>query len=154
FGVRGALTDLVLGVRNEPDLILQLGGTPTSSVVERLRAPRIVIAPHGWSDATATATDFVVAGVAEAADALAAALGRPAEPSAWAAELARADALAWRIVEDLCRGEALGEAQVARAVVRSVPANGLFAVGNSLPIRMVDLSCPADWTAVPVLSQR
>ncbi len=142
-----------------PDLVLQLGAAPISSAWERalarhLDAELVIIAPHGWPDPGSRSRHVLVAGVAETAHALAAALaGHPPEPGAWTASFARADRAAWRAVDRvLAENPLLTEGAVTRATLASVPEGGLFAIGNSLPVRHVDRF--ARTAPAHVLSQR
>jgi 2-succinyl-5-enolpyruvyl-6-hydroxy-3-cyclohexene-1-carboxylate synthase len=137
-----------------PDLIVQIGATPTSAALDRLRAPRAIIAPHGWPDPGGDATMFIRADGRATLEALAERLGRvgPREPTAWAAGLADANARAWRAIdEDLATWS---EGLAARLTVHSLPPGALFAVGNSLPIRLCDAFVPAEAADAPVLAQR
>ena len=162
--------------RHEADVVLQFGGTPTSGAWERYLAAggarrRLVVNPHGWSDPHSSAAAVIQADVSTTVRAL---LGRLAErdPSQkeergergerapshlarWGERFRAANREAWRVIDELVAVPgALSEAQVARAVVASVPREGVLAVGNSLPIRMVDRYCPASLGSCRVGSQR
>jgi 2-succinyl-5-enolpyruvyl-6-hydroxy-3-cyclohexene-1-carboxylate synthase len=149
-----------------PELVIQLGAPPTSPSFERLvderpELERIVLSPSGWPDPHGSATILIHGEIAASVGALAAALaeGRgdgPTEPTAYARALAAADAMAWRIVDaDLAAGEdTLEEGAVARLVLAALAPGQLLVIGNSLPIRTVDLWCPGGSVDVTVLSQR
>jgi 2-succinyl-5-enolpyruvyl-6-hydroxy-3-cyclohexene-1-carboxylate synthase len=155
FGARHACDAFEwLALAEPPDLIVNIGATPTSAALERMRAPRAIVAAHGWPDPGGDATLLVHGDARAALEALADRLGRvgPREPTAWAAGIADANARAWRVIDDDL--EAWSEGLAARLTVRSLPEGVLFAVGNSLPIRLVDAFVPAETSAAPVLAQR
>ncbi|HEX2572377.1 MAG TPA: 2-succinyl-5-enolpyruvyl-6-hydroxy-3-cyclohexene-1-carboxylic-acid synthase [Polyangia bacterium] len=152
------------------DVVLQFGGTPTSGGWERYLAAggttrRLVVNPYGWSDPHSSATAMIQAEVTSTVRAL---LGRleergpnqrdergQAHRARWGERFRAANREAWRVIDELVTApESLGEAQVARAVVASVPREGVLAVGNSLPIRMVDRYAPARLGTCRVWSQR
>jgi 2-succinyl-5-enolpyruvyl-6-hydroxy-3-cyclohexene-1-carboxylate synthase len=149
-----------------PDLVLQLAAPPTSGpydayVEAHPSTSRVVIAPHGWNDPQSSASRLVFADVGEVARGLLAALrGSAAPPSpvraAWESAFARANATAWEVVEaDLVgSSSALTEGAAVRAVVRSLPAGSLLAIGNSLAIRELDTFTRAGDANALVLSQR
>jgi 2-succinyl-5-enolpyruvyl-6-hydroxy-3-cyclohexene-1-carboxylate synthase len=147
-----------------PDLVIQVGGYPTSAAwgrwLEGGGAPeRWVLAAHGWHDPADAAAGVVLGDLDLTAAALLAALGpgRPADPD-WLA--------LWRDAEDGVRAELdaaeardaaaglLTEASAARVALRAVPPGTLLAVANSLAIREVDLACPPEIARLGVLSQR
>lgn len=164
FGVAGACDafDALLRVprfcaRLAPDRIVQLGAPLTSTawasfVDDHPGVPRAIVAPHGWNDPASTAALHVHADAAAALRALA---SHVAADPVWLARVHAASAVARRAIDALVGDEpGLGEATAVRLAVASVPAGGVLAVGNSLPIRTVDLACAATATAAPVLSQR
>lgn len=143
------------------DLVFQLGAPPTSGAWESFLAAQapathVVVAPHGWNDFTSRADLVVLASVGESARALAALVTPPsADRARFARRLARANTAVWEALDQVFAAtEGLSEAEAARTVVAKVPAAGLLVVGNSLPIRLVDASCPASLGRCPVLSQR
>jgi 2-succinyl-5-enolpyruvyl-6-hydroxy-3-cyclohexene-1-carboxylate synthase len=147
----------------EPDLVVELGGAPTSSawerwVTEHPRVPRWVIAPHEWADPHGTAAALVQADVAEAVAALAGALAdAPARAgSSLRGWLERAGGIARRVIEEaLARTPRLSELEATRLVARALPDGALLQLGNSLPIRHADLILASDDAqGVGVLSQR
>ncbi|MDI3282037.1 2-succinyl-5-enolpyruvyl-6-hydroxy-3-cyclohexene-1-carboxylic-acid synthase [Polyangium sp. 15x6] len=155
------LRDAAFAARHAPDLLLELGAPPTSQgyadyIGKHPTAARYVIAPHGWNDPSQDATALVLADPAETAHALAARLGPPrrSSPSAWAESFRRADALVWSLAEAHAPAAHLTEAAVARIVVTASPAGALFSVGNSLPVRDVDLWAPPRPSPLGVLHQR
>lgn len=148
FGCAGAL-DRLDAIPAEPELIVQLGATPTSAAWQRLaHVPRVVVAPHGFFDPHNRAS-IVHAEVGDFASALAAVCDAR-EPGAWTELWRAARDRAWRP----WRSELDAEGRVARAVVDALPPGGLLAVGNSGPIRAVDRACPAGTKDLAVWSQR
>ncbi len=140
-----------------PDLVLQIGRPPTSTGLAELAneaPPRIVIAPHGWNDPWSDAEALVVAPIATVARGLAERLGSGSPGTSWAAFFRRADAIAAAAVEAELGADTLVEGQVARAVVGACPEHALLAVGNSAPVRDLDLwAAPAN-KSIDVLHQR
>ncbi len=141
-----------------PDLVLQLGAPPTSSAYAELcssapSAARVVVAPHGWNDPQGDAAALVFADPGALAEALVAQL--PArEPSAWSRAFGLAGARADRIAAGASSGPALDEGAIARALVTSCPEGALLAVGNSTPVRDLDVFCPPSPRALRVAHQR
>ena len=149
--------------RVRPDLVLQLGRPPTSATLraflgESPATERVILSAEGFPDPDRRANLLVRGDVAIAASQLTAALrddpGKT-DPDV-ASILARADRVAWRLVdEELERSaEALSEGAAARAALEATPSGGLLCLGNSLPIRTVDRFCPARLARVSVASQR
>lgn len=151
-----------------PDLILELGAPPTSSgyaawLAEHPACPRYSIAPHGFFDPASAAVALIAADPAEACEALAARLGGhppsappapSATPSAWSAAFARAGAIADALAAEACEAAPLCEVAVVRAAVRACPPGSLLMIGNSMPVRDLDLACPATEAPLGVLHQR
>jgi 2-succinyl-5-enolpyruvyl-6-hydroxy-3-cyclohexene-1-carboxylate synthase len=155
-----------IGPEMLPDLILQLGATPTSSAwpgylvdAAAAGARHIVIAETGWHDAESTASALVQAGIAETVSALADRLieggAKAADQEAadhgatsrraWIQDWLSADAAVWQTISARDGAEnggknelILSEAEAVRQTARAVPARGLLAVGNSLPVRSLD----------------
>lgn len=140
---RGAILDAYewIDLPDAPDLVLQIGAAPTSTRLDGVA--RAVVSAHGDSDARLHVEGDPAATLA----ALAARLP-PREPTAWAAALAAANARARAVVAEESGG--WSEALAARIAARS--ARGLLAVGNSLPIRLLDRYVTE--IDAPVLSQR
>jgi len=144
----------------EPDFVLQLGAAPSGRALSTWlggeSAPeRIVLAGRGWPEAFNRAADVVVADPAATLLGLAERLDGVAPEADWTARAAGASADAWRRLEALLAGRTdFSEAAAVRAAVGAVPDGGLLALGNSLPVREVDLFCPASARSIAVLSQR
>jgi len=144
-----------------PDLILELGSPPTSgSYADFLThfpdVPRFVLAEHGWNDPAQNATALVMADPAQVCDRLVAELNavRPQADPSWQSLLRRADALVWETAAKGAGDVGLTEALVARTVIAKTPENALLVVGNSLPVRDVDIWAPARRDNLSVLHQR
>ncbi|MBP7146116.1 MAG: 2-succinyl-5-enolpyruvyl-6-hydroxy-3-cyclohexene-1-carboxylic-acid synthase [Acidobacteria bacterium] len=145
-----------------PELILQFGGTPSARSWERLVAeladvPRLVVSPRGWDDPFNQAAWIVSGEPGPALRGLAARLGgAPRPPGAWARSYARAEAQARTALRRLIdeAGDELTEAAVVRAAVVAAPDDSLLALGNSLPVREVDMYATGDLARAGVLCQR
>ena len=142
-----------------PDLVLQLGAPPTSSAYGELcaagRVPRVVVAPHGWNDPHGDAMALVHAEPAAFCAALVQALpDRDAAPSLWPRAFARAGGHVERFVEGVVAEAVLSEGAIARATVRSCPVGAILVVGNSTPVRDLDVFCPPSSRALRVAHQR
>lgn len=131
-----------------PDLVVQLGRTPTSGAWERHLATLAgvehrVLLPHGWHDPASTATGLLFGDPEETLGGLLNFLPSTPHPATpWLERCRRADELARKLAdEELAAAEGLTEGAVARAVVAALPAEALLVVGNSLPIREVDTWC-------------
>ena len=149
-----------------PDLVIQLGAPPTSSLIDAWleahpRCARWVLAPHGWNDPSSRAVALVQAEVAETARALRTRLaGDPgaAANAAWRARFAAAEATTAAVTASVLAEAGFDEATAtviaaSREPSRSEPAP-VLAIGNSLPIRMIDLLCGGAISEWVVWSQR
>ena len=147
--------------RRAPDLIVELGAAPTSSsyaalLDEHPRVPRFVLSRHGWSDPAGTAAAMVHADPYETLRRVGAALGARREPSdpEWLAAFARAASAVRDAVAPELGGGALPEGAIAHDVVAALGDGAVLAVGNSMPIRDLDLYAPASARSLRVLHQR
>jgi 2-succinyl-5-enolpyruvyl-6-hydroxy-3-cyclohexene-1-carboxylate synthase len=148
--------------RAAPDFVLQVGGAPTGRALGTWIADsgveRIVIARHGVPEAFNQASRVVIGDLEPTLRGLVDRL-REAKGSAgraageWSAELAgvadRARALA-----DEAAGLAGSQGEAVRAAVDAIPRGGVLVVGNSMPVRDVDLYAPAGDRDITVLAQR
>src|SRR5690606_9425556 len=133
-----------------PDFVLQLGAAPVTrgglALLERHEGPLAIVTPHGFPDPESRAAHVVAAPIEATARALASRLERaPAPPrAAWVAAHRRAEAIAWEVAsaELEAKGDGLTEGAVARDVVAALPPDARLALGNSLPIRMVEAWAP------------
>lgn len=144
-----------------PDLILQFGRPPTAGSYEpfltrHASVPRYVIAPYDWPDPSAHATSLVRGDASSVVHGLCARLRERARaPRAWSQRWARANELAWDVIEqELSREPALCEAAAVRGVIAALPAGSVLCVGNSLPVRELDWFCRATERRLQVCSQR
>jgi len=167
-----ALDPLLHGARFRellrPELIVQLGRTPTSGAWDRHLAGLAtdgdvhhwVLADHGWPDGRSTATRLlfgdpgaVLAEVVARLEELGA--GADGGDRKWRQTLAEAEEAAWRAVDaELAADPELSEGKLARAVADALPDGALLVLGNSLPIRQVDAFCRGPGRDLRVACQR
>lgn len=155
------LRDVAFRETIQPEVILELGAPPTSGnyaeyVSKCSQAERFVVAPHGWNDPAQNATGLVFAEPVDVCHELVQRLSRGTHlPDArWTQAFRRADALVWALAEQHASGTTLTEAMVARTVVAQCPDDAVFVVGNSLPVRDVDVWAPPRPEHLDVLHQR
>lgn len=147
-----------------PELVIQVGATPTSKSLELMaqagQGRRFVLAPFGRPDPTRNAQRVLVGDVAAALDGLSAALPTDAQPATrpltdyartWRDLDARYRALA---AVTLTEAAALSEGEVAVAVVDALGERDALLLGNSLAIRHVDAYATRVRPMGPVHSQR
>lgn len=151
-----------------PDLVLQLGAPPTSGSWSRClsQAPSIdltVLQEQGWSDPSSRARTVLHGSVASTLSALAHQVRsltaeQAAAPSAWKQYLVAANQTVWSTVrahlDSRSTAEPLAEPCAVRAIMDALPSGALLAIGNSLPVREIDLYSPRLPKDVRVLSQR
>ncbi len=144
-----------------PELILQIGRSPTSAAWGRYLAAHAgcrhwLLGASGWHDAESTATDLLFADLEDCLARLTTRLPSGAAKTEWSARWRAAGEAAQHCVdaELAAAGDSLTEGGVARSVVGALPAGSLLALGNSLPIRQVDAYCPGTAVDLRVLSQR
>ena len=157
-----ALRDESAAAALVPDVVLRVGGIPTSKPLlqyldRHATARQIVIDAARWPDPSAIAAQVVHADPRLLAVALNSTLGdMPAPaPGGWMSRWRRLDTAAGaalaRYVDD-CRepfdGRALAE------VAAAVPAGGTVFVSSSMPVRDLDAFAPGDARAIRVLSNR
>lgn len=155
------LRDPAFRSRLAPDLLIEIGAPPTSQgyadlIAEHPDCPRFVLAPHGWNDPSSSAHALLFGDPAEICEAVATSLSVPRRPdrSPWLLSLARADARAWDLVDRELAGDRLSEGIVARLVASRCPEGSILAIGNSSPVRDLDMYCPASPRPLRVLHQR
>jgi 2-succinyl-5-enolpyruvyl-6-hydroxy-3-cyclohexene-1-carboxylate synthase len=144
-----------------PDVILRVGGVPTSAALDALLAeqPQLalhIVAEHGHPDALGRATTLTLGALDQLLAALGTALDTRVPSSAqraFAASVASANARCNDILARALTDEN-GEAEMVRAAVASVPAHSVLVLGNSLPVRLVDAFVAAQARALTVVSQR
>ncbi|WP_428267670.1 2-succinyl-5-enolpyruvyl-6-hydroxy-3-cyclohexene-1-carboxylic-acid synthase [Haliangium sp.] len=155
---------------SRPEVVVQIGPPLTTKafstyLAENEEAVRCVIAPWGWNDPQSGADVLVMADPVDTVTRLAAAIEamapgaraeRPAR-SRWAARFSAGNEQAWAAVEEVLAaadGDAMHEGPAMRAAVSALPRGAVLALGNSLPIRTVDIYCRAQALELTVLSQR
>lgn len=155
------LRDRAFRAAHEPDLLIEIGAPPTSQgyaelLAERRGCPRFVVAPYGWNDPDSGASALLFGDPAELCSAVARRLveERRSRRRGWAESFARADARAWSIIDREIKGDRLSEGAVARSVVDACPEGSLLIIGNSSPVRDLDLYCAACPRVIRVLHQR
>lgn len=141
-----------------PDLVLELGGTPTSGAyarwLERSRPARFVLGGSRFRDPSGRADAVLLGSLEPILDALTARLSPRAIDPAFASAIEHEERRAWSAVERaLGASLALEEGTVTRALCAALPTGALLSLGNSLPIRHVDRFVPGG-RALRVLSQR
>jgi 2-succinyl-5-enolpyruvyl-6-hydroxy-3-cyclohexene-1-carboxylate synthase len=141
-----------------PDVVLQLGAAPVTAayaaVAERAAA-RVVVSPHGWADPWSAAGDHLACDVgAFAAAALAALSERRGASTAWLDRVARLDAVARGLVRAHLEAAPFADGHVARGLRDACPAGALLVVGNSSPVRDLDLWCGEGGAPLDVVHQR
>ncbi len=144
-----------------PDLVVELGGVPTSAAYERwvsrARPARVVLGVPRYVDPHASAEQIVLGELASIASALLSRLPERAAAAATLAfrdELARLDAVGQRLAAEVA--SRWGEPAIARTVAIALPTDARLVIGNSLPIRMLDRYATRDVRTAPlsVLHQR
>lgn len=145
---------------DEPDLVIQIGASPTSSALDRFLAERpslerIVIGVERWADPHASARTMVLGEPAAALGALANAIGRTGSrlDRGWRDRMIAADRRAWSAIEHELETGGFGEGTIARTLIAALPERAQITIGNSLPIRTIDRFVPGGRELV-VLSQR
>lgn len=145
--------------RGSPDFVVQIGSAPTGRSLGRWIADsgveRIVLARHGVPEAFNQASDILIADLEPAVTSLADRIGEIGAPDLdvdWLASVESACARARGLAAETAGPGSQGEA--VRASVDALPDGGVLVLGNSMPVRDVDLYCPAADRGLDVLSQR
>lgn len=146
---------------NVPDVIVQIGGPPTSSGWEAFgearAAHRIVIAPRttSWLDPTGSASHVLFGEVADVLAGLVARLPDSGRATAWADKLGAVGAACVAAAEQLvAEADGLSEGVVARTLMDSLPDGGTLVLGNSLPLRSAEAWARRTGADLTVLCQR
>jgi 2-succinyl-5-enolpyruvyl-6-hydroxy-3-cyclohexene-1-carboxylate synthase len=144
-----------------PDVVLQIGATPTTRATQRLVAGatrRVVIDVHHLEPDPDGRADVRVR--AQPLDVFRPLLGRPIgddgelAPFGWRAEWQEADARARAALDAVLDDEEdANELRVARDLAAWIPDGGLLVVGNSTPVRDLDLAM-APRSGLRVLANR
>lgn len=144
-----------------PDFALQLGASPVSSSLERLiqggpsDLTYAICAESGWPDPLHGSAHVLRSSAAGLLAAACAALeSRPRSRQSvrsrlWASATGEA-----RAAVRAHLAQSFSEASAAATVCDCLPDDSVFAVGNSLPPRLLDRYCPAADRGIRICSQR
>lgn len=147
-----------------PDVIIQLGRPPTATgwhaALQAWRdTEHHVLTPFGWPDPWGTARTLVRGPLDATVRVLASTLAGdpvgavPGDRTRWREALRSIDARA-RALTDAAVASGFSEGAAIRTVVDRLPAGGVLALGNSLPIREVDTFVPGRSKRLTVCFQR
>lgn len=148
--------------REAPEVLLQFGAAPTSKAFHLYAARHAeaigigVDAAGAWRDPARRAREVVAADPTAFARALAAALAKGSEPlPGWNESFARADGAARRALAEFRRADpAFDEGRVIAALAEAAPDGAALYVGNSMPVRDLDLFVPSLSKRLRVLANR
>ncbi|MGW8264780.1 MAG: 2-succinyl-5-enolpyruvyl-6-hydroxy-3-cyclohexene-1-carboxylic-acid synthase [Longimicrobiales bacterium] len=130
----------------EPDLILRVGGSATSSAVLEYLAEHgevrqvVVDDGHRWKDHLAAAHDYVQAPPGEFLSILAGRARRGGDPE-WGGLWETASTLTRQALDRVPEGDLL-EGQILASVVEALPDGANLVVSSSMPVRDLDAFCP------------
>jgi len=143
---QGLIADGVWSAGHRPDIVIQLGAAPTTRATQAFvaSAERLIVADrwHLDPDPERAATWRLAVDADVLTDAL---QGRPvhvlAAPEEWTSSWADADRKARGALDGFLDAiDEPFEPRIARDVAASVPGNGMVFVGNSTPVRDLDLA--------------
>jgi 2-succinyl-5-enolpyruvyl-6-hydroxy-3-cyclohexene-1-carboxylate synthase len=148
--------------REAPEIVLQFGAALTSKAyhvyaARHLDAIRIGIDEAGaWRDPARRAREVVTAEPASFARALAATLAKGSEPlPGWSESFAKAETAARRALSQFHASDpAFDEGRLLAALAEAAPDGATLYVGNSMPIRDLDLFVPSLSKRIRVLANR
>jgi 2-succinyl-5-enolpyruvyl-6-hydroxy-3-cyclohexene-1-carboxylate synthase len=129
-------------LQHGPDLVIRLGATPTSRVLNRwlaaAAAPTFLIDPdRAWRDQDHVATNVMACDPQPLLEAL-----PPVERSAWRDQWLGAGKRATAAIAATLVSTPLHEGHVARALSARLPDPGQVFIGSSMPIRAADSFWP------------
>ena len=141
-----------------PELVVRLGGSPTTKPVrrwlERHRPETVLLVDpaHRWNDASFTVTDHLAG---DPRDVLAL-LAEPADGdrTAWSDRWTEVEQAAARAVDEVIGEGPLLSASVARSLASAAPAGTLVMTSNSMPVRELDSFVPIEGPAVDFVGNR
>jgi 2-succinyl-5-enolpyruvyl-6-hydroxy-3-cyclohexene-1-carboxylate synthase len=146
--------------RHAPSLILEVGMPPVAGayaswLASRPAVTRVVIAPHGWNDPHGDAALLLWADPRSLAQAL---LQGPLKGWRQSLELIPSWVVGQNTIDAVCEADfaldPLAEPAIARLLARYLPGRSALLVGNSGPIRDLDLHGGALAEGVRVIHQR
>jgi 2-succinyl-5-enolpyruvyl-6-hydroxy-3-cyclohexene-1-carboxylate synthase len=145
-----------------PDLIVHVGAAPVgralASWIAEAGVERIVVAGHGLGEAYNQASQIMVGDPDSTLKVLADRL--PADTSLdrdWVRRVTSASEMAGEAVDrhlSSVSAEGLAQGLAVQLALQAVPSNGLLMLGNSMPVRDVDIYCRSAERGIGVLSQR
>jgi 2-succinyl-5-enolpyruvyl-6-hydroxy-3-cyclohexene-1-carboxylate synthase len=129
-------------LQHGPDLVVRLGATPTSRVLNRwlaaAAAPTFLIDPdHSWPDQDHVATNVMACEPQPLLEAL-----PPLDRSAWRDQWVSAGKRATAAIAATLVSTPLHEGHVVRALSSRLPDPGQVFIGSSMPIRAADSFWP------------
>jgi 2-succinyl-5-enolpyruvyl-6-hydroxy-3-cyclohexene-1-carboxylate synthase len=129
-------------LQHGPDLVIRLGGTPTSRVLNRwlaaAAAPTFLIDPeHAWRDEDHVATGVMACDPQPLLEAI-----PPQDRSPWRDQWVSAGKKATAAIAASMVSTPLHEGHVVRALSARLPDNGQVFIGSSMPIRAADSFWP------------
>jgi len=129
-------------LQHGPDLVVRLGATPTSRVLNRwlaaAAAPTFLIDPdHSWRDEDHVATNVMACDPQPLLEAL-----PPLDRSAWREQWVSAGKRATAAIAATLVSTPLHEGHVVRALSSRLPDPGQVFIGSSMPIRAADSFWP------------
>lgn len=165
-GFEHLLRDIMVREVLRPDIILQVGGTLTSGAFDAWMSvdtsiERHVISPLGWVDSFNSVSSLSMGHVPSAVESLCEALREQTvlnsgARSEWSARWKQLNACAWRAVNEVIHSatDTALEATVVQTLLEQLPDETALFLGNSLPIREVDLYAQAREGLSPIFFQR
>ncbi|HKW73167.1 MAG TPA: 2-succinyl-5-enolpyruvyl-6-hydroxy-3-cyclohexene-1-carboxylic-acid synthase [Candidatus Dormibacteraeota bacterium] len=129
-------------LQHGPDLVIRLGATPTSRVLNRwlaaAAAPTFLIDPdHAWRDEDHVATNVIACEPQPLLDALA-----PVDRPAWREQWVSAGKRASAAIAATLVSTPLHEGHIVRALSARLPDPAQVFIGSSMPIRAADSFWP------------
>lgn len=142
-----------------PDMILRLGGTPTSKSLgkwleDNRAAPQLIVDDSPWRDPQHSASRFYQADAATFCSGLAARLHPEKQPLDWLREWQKLQSATRRVLGCALDEEQLSEPAVFIDLATVLPAGSVLLAGNSMPVRDLDTFYPACGAEVRFLANR
>jgi 2-succinyl-5-enolpyruvyl-6-hydroxy-3-cyclohexene-1-carboxylate synthase len=143
-----------------PDLIIRIGGTPTSKALiqfieKNLSASLVVIAESQWPDPSHLAEEMVRANARAACDQLADAVKNVASDETWISKWKEADRIARSALEQhACSVAEPFEGAALADVAAVLPDGAALFVSSSMPVRDLDAFAAGDSRSIHVMANR